>query len=54
MIKSMGNPQLLFQNLMSQNPQFKQFVDANKNKSVDQIAQENGIDLTQIRNMFKR
>lgn len=48
-IKSMGNPQALAQNMMMNNPQFKQFFEMNKNKPIEQIAQENGIDL----NMFK-
>jgi len=38
------NPDTMFAELYNNNPQFKQFVDANKGKSPEQIAQENGID----------
>lgn len=38
------NPQAIFQNLMQSNPQFQKFMQDNKGKSLDQIAQENGVD----------
>ena len=38
------NPDTMFAELYNNNPQFKQFVDANKGKTPEQIAQENGID----------
>lgn len=43
-----GNPQKIAQGLMQQNPQFKAFVEANRGKSPQQVAQEHGIDLGAI------
>lgn len=50
MLKS-GNPEQIAMNLMQRNPQFKAFVDANRGKSPEQVAKENGIDLSQFKNM---
>jgi LysM repeat protein len=47
------NPEAVANTLMQTNPQFKSFVEANKGKSVEQIAQENGIDLEQIKQFLK-
>ena len=44
-----GSPQAAFSMLMNNNPQFRQFVQQNQGKSPEQIAQENGIDLNQIK-----
>lgn len=46
MIKNMmnGSPQTMFENMLNTNPQFQQFYNANKNKTIEQIASENGID----------
>ena len=52
MLKS-GNPDAIFNQLKQTNPQFKKFVEDNQNKSVQQIAQENGIDINII-NQFLR
>lgn len=52
MLKS-GNPDAIFNQLKQTNPQFKKFVEDNQNKSVQQIAQENGIDINVI-NQFLR
>lgn len=46
MLKS-GNPAQIGQQMMQQNPQFRQFVEANKGKDPMQVARENGIDLSQ-------
>ena len=54
MIKSMGNPKELYNNLMKQNPQFNQFVNENAGKSPSQIAKENGIDLSMFKQFFHR
>ena len=51
MLKS-GNPEQIAMNLMQRNPQFKAFVNANRGKSPEQVAKENGIDLSQFKNMF--
>ena len=42
------NPDELFTQLTQNNPQFRQFYEANKNKTPEQIAKENGIDLTKL------
>lgn len=51
MLKS-GNPEQIAQNLMQKNPQFKAFMEVNKGKSPEQVARENGIDFSQIKNML--
>lgn len=40
-----GDPDQMLQQLMNTNPKFRQFVEANKGKSPEQIAQEYGIDM---------
>ena len=47
-----GNPQQFAMNMIQNNPQFKQFYEANKNKTIDQIASENGIDLNMLAQFF--
>lgn len=42
------NPDELFKQLMQNNPQFRQFYESNKDKTPEQIAKENGIDLTNL------
>lgn len=37
------NPDDLYRELIQNNPQFRQFVEQNKGKTIEQIAQENGI-----------
>lgn len=51
MLKS-GNPEQIAQNLIQRNPQFKEFMEANKGKTPEQVARENGIDFSQIKNML--
>lgn len=51
MLKS-GNPEQIAMNLMQRNPQFKSFVEQNKGKTAEQIASENGIDLSMIQNLL--
>ena len=48
-----GNPEQIASQMMQNNPQFRQFVEANKGKSPQQVAQENGINLNQIMGMMK-
>lgn len=48
-----GNPALIGQQLMQSNPQFRQFMEANKGKDPMQIARENGIDISKIMGQFK-
>lgn len=47
MVRS-GNPEQIAQNLMQQNPQFRQFVEANRGKSPEQVAKEHGFNLSDI------
>lgn len=47
MVKN-GNPEQIAQNLMQQNPQFRHFVEANRGKSPEQVAQEHGFNLSAI------
>lgn len=44
-----SNPQQAFNNLMRVNPQFAQFVQANRGKTPQQVAQEHGIDPSLLR-----
>lgn len=47
-----GNPEQAFQQMMQNNPQFRQFVEQNKGKTPEQVAREHGIDLSQFKNMM--
>ena len=51
MLKS-GNPEQIAQQMMQSNPRFKQFMEQNKGKSPEQVARENGIDLSQFKGMM--
>lgn len=48
-----GNPEQIAQQMMQSNPQFRQFVEANKGKTPEQVAKENGIDINQIMGMMR-
>lgn len=52
-IKSLGNVQGFYNNLVNNNPQFRRFVESNKGKSPEQIAKENGIDLSLLYQLMK-
>ena len=47
-----GNPDQIAQQMMQSNPQFRQFVEQNKGKTPEQVAQEYGIDLNQFKGMM--
>lgn len=47
-----GNPEQAFQQMMQNNPQFRQFVEANKGKTPEQVAREYGVDLNQFKSMM--
>lgn len=47
-----GNPEQIAQQMMQNNPQFRQFVEANKGKTPEQVAREHGIDLSQFKSMM--
>jgi len=44
-----GNPDAFMQQLMRTNPQFAEFVNANRGKTPDQIASDYGIDIGLLR-----
>lgn len=46
------NPQEVFNQMMQNNPAFRNFYEANKGKSPEQVAKEHGIDLNQLKNMM--
>lgn len=46
------NPEQVMQAMMRDNPQFAEFINANKGKSPEQIASEHGIDINTIKQMF--
>ena len=46
-----NNPQGMFNDLMQNNPQFRQFYETNKNKSIDQLINDSG--LGTFANLFK-
>lgn len=48
-----GDPNKVMQNMMSNNPQFADFVNKNKGKSPQQIAMEYGVDFNQIKNLLR-
>lgn len=48
------DPQQAFNNMMQSNPQFAQFVEANRGKTPEQVAREHGIDLSAMGRMMGR
>ena len=48
-----GNPQGLYNRLMSTNPQFRDFVQSNAGKTPQQIAQEHGIPWGDVENLLR-
>lgn len=47
-----GNPEQIAQQMMQSNPQFRQFMEQNKGKTPEQVAKENGIDLSRFKGMM--
>lgn len=47
-----GNPNVIYQQMLNSNPQFRQFVSDNQGKSPDQIAQAYGIDPNTIKQLL--
>lgn len=47
-----ANPEQVMRTMMRDNPQFAEFINANKGKSPEQIASEHGIDINAIKRMF--
>jgi hypothetical protein len=48
-----GNPTMVMQNMLQSNPQFAKFVQQNRGKSPEQIAQEYGLDLNLVRQALR-
>lgn len=48
-----GNPEQIAQQMMQKNPKFKQFIESNKGKTPEQVAKENGVDLSQFYSLLK-
>ena len=48
-----GNPQTIFNQMVQNNPQFAQFVEQNKNKSVEQIAKDYNVDLSEVKQLLR-
>lgn len=44
-----GNPQMLYNKMLQNNPQFAQFIHDNQGKTPEQIAKEHGIDYNSLR-----
>ena len=49
LLKYRNNLGAIFTDMMDKNPQFRQFVEANKGKSAEQIAQEHNIDMNLLK-----
>ena len=47
------SPELVMQGMLQSNPQFASFVNANKNKSPEQICRENGLNWDEIKDFLK-
>jgi len=47
------NPNAVLNNMLQNNPQFKQFYEIDKDKTVEQIANEYGIDYNQIKALLE-
>lgn len=48
-----GNPEQIAQQMMQNNPQFRKFVEANRGKTPQQVANKYGIDLNAIMGQLK-
>lgn len=46
------SPEAMYQQMMRSNPRFAQFAQSCQGKNAEQIAQENGLDLNLIRQIF--
>lgn len=47
------DPNAIMSMMAQQNPQFAQFVQANKGKSPEQIAKENGLDWNMVKSLLR-
>lgn len=49
-----GNVNDIAMSMLSNNPQFRQFYDANKNKPIEQVCSENGLNLDDIKKLLQK
>ncbi len=47
-----GNPNAIYNQMLNNDPQFRSFVDQNKGKTPEQIAEDYGIDINQIKSFL--
>ena len=47
-----GNPDAFMERMMQTNPQFAEFVNANRGKTPEQIAADYGLDINPLRKFF--
>ena len=52
-IPSNKNASSIFSMMMQNNPQFRQFMNANAGKTPEQVARENGIDMGMLNALMK-
>lgn len=52
-IRSMGDPNAVYQQMYQSNPQFRQFADSVKGKTPEQAFQERGLDYNQFRRFLR-
>ena len=48
-----GDAERIANQLLGSNPQFREFLEANKGKTPEQVASENGIDFNQVRDLLR-
>lgn len=48
-----GNVNEIYNRMINTNPNFKSFVDNNKDKSIEQIAKENNIDYNMLKQLIR-
>ena len=48
-----GDPNAAYNILLKSNSRFRSFVESNKGKSPEQIAQENGIDMSMVKSFLQ-
>lgn len=49
-----GNPDILFKDMYEHNPEFRKFVDDNKDKTAQEIMRDNHIDPDSLRHILER
>lgn len=52
-LRSMGDPQAVYDQMYQSNPQFRQFADSMSGKTPEQAFRENGLDFDQVRRSIR-